>query len=83
MPSLDTAVEGVAQARAAGSASAQARAAGSGSAAALRRIRERAATEGAGATEERCDICSEQIDERHGHLVDLEQRRLLCACRPV
>ncbi|MGH9300052.1 MAG: DUF5947 family protein, partial [Acidimicrobiales bacterium] len=42
----------------------------------------RAATEGAGATEERCDICSEQIDERHGHLVDLEQRRLLCACRP-
>ncbi|MHB1928949.1 MAG: DUF5947 family protein [Acidimicrobiales bacterium] len=30
---------------------------------------------------ERCDLCGEAIDEAHGHLVDLQARSLLCACR--
>jgi len=30
---------------------------------------------------ERCELCTESIDERHGHLVDLEVRNLMCACR--
>jgi hypothetical protein len=31
--------------------------------------------------EERCELCTEAIAEEHGHLVDLEARSLLCACR--
>ena len=30
---------------------------------------------------ERCDLCAVEIPDAHGHLVDLEQRGLLCACR--
>ena len=30
---------------------------------------------------ERCDLCAEPIGEDHGHLVDLQGRALLCACR--
>jgi len=30
---------------------------------------------------ERCEICTEPISDEHGHLVDLEARNLLCACR--
>ena len=30
---------------------------------------------------ERCEICTEPISDDHGHLVDLEARNLLCACR--
>jgi hypothetical protein len=30
---------------------------------------------------ERCELCSEVIPEEHRHLVDLEARNLLCACR--
>lgn len=30
---------------------------------------------------ERCDLCAVAIPDEHGHLVDLEQRGLLCACR--
>jgi hypothetical protein len=30
---------------------------------------------------ERCDLCAEPIAEEHGHLVDLDARGLLCACR--
>lgn len=29
-----------------------------------------------------CDLCSEPIGARHGHVVDLSERTLLCACRP-
>ena len=29
----------------------------------------------------RCDLCDEPITLEHRHLVDVEQRRLLCACR--
>jgi hypothetical protein len=31
---------------------------------------------------ERCDLCGEQLGADHRHLVDTEQRRILCACRP-
>jgi hypothetical protein len=30
---------------------------------------------------ERCELCTEPIPPEHGHLVDLEARNLLCACR--
>lgn len=31
---------------------------------------------------ERCDLCRTKIPEEHPHLVDLEGRGLMCACRP-
>ena len=33
------------------------------------------------APEEQCDLCAESIAPEHRHLLDLESRRLLCACR--
>ncbi len=30
---------------------------------------------------ERCELCAEPIPDEHGHLVDLQARSLLCACR--
>jgi hypothetical protein len=30
---------------------------------------------------EHCELCTESIGEEHGHLVDLEARNLMCACR--
>ena len=33
------------------------------------------------APEEQCDLCAEPIAPEHRHLLDLESRRLLCACR--
>ena len=30
---------------------------------------------------ERCELCAEPIADEHGHLVELEARSLLCACR--
>ena len=30
---------------------------------------------------EQCELCTEPIGDVHGHLVDLEHRSLLCACR--
>lgn len=39
--------------------------------------------EAAGArVEERCDLCGEPVEPAHRHLVDVDTRRLLCACRP-
>jgi hypothetical protein len=32
-------------------------------------------------TGETCDLCAHPIPEEHRHLVDIEDRRLLCACR--
>ncbi len=32
--------------------------------------------------EEQCELCSEVIPPGHRHLLDLHDRRLLCACRP-
>jgi hypothetical protein len=33
------------------------------------------------APEEQCDLCAEPVAPEHRHLLDLESRRLLCACR--
>jgi Family of unknown function (DUF5947) len=32
--------------------------------------------------DERCDLCGEPVPARHRHLIDVHDRRLLCACRP-
>ena len=45
---------------------------------ALAQRRERPA---APAAEERCDLCAEPLAPEHRHLLDLESRRLMCACR--
>ena len=31
---------------------------------------------------ERCEFCAADIGERHGHIADLVDHRLLCVCRP-
>jgi hypothetical protein len=31
---------------------------------------------------ERCEFCAVEVDERHGHVADLHDHRLLCVCRP-
>lgn len=31
---------------------------------------------------ERCEMCAEPIGREHGHVANLEDRRILCACRP-
>jgi len=31
---------------------------------------------------ERCEFCAVPISQSHSHLVDVNERRLLCACRP-
>jgi len=31
---------------------------------------------------ERCDFCSTPLAPEHGHLIELAERRILCACRP-
>jgi hypothetical protein len=32
--------------------------------------------------EERCEFCATDIGERHGHVADVAEHRLLCVCRP-
>jgi len=36
----------------------------------------------AGPAPERCEMCAVAIAPEHGHVVDLQSRQLLCACRP-
>ena len=31
---------------------------------------------------ERCELCAALLPDEHGHVVDLESRALMCACRP-
>ena len=31
---------------------------------------------------ERCDYCAEPVDPEHGHLIDMQARRIMCSCRP-
>ena len=33
------------------------------------------------AAEERCDLCGDPVPPRHRHLIDVHDRRLMCACR--
>jgi hypothetical protein len=35
----------------------------------------------AGLEPERCEMCREVLDDRHGHVVEIEQRSIVCACR--
>lgn len=46
--------------------------------AALRRV---TSTRPAPVTDERCEMCAEPIAEAHQHVVNLESRVLMCACR--
>ncbi len=34
------------------------------------------------AATEKCEMCGTPVGERHGHVVDVEHRSLMCACRP-
>jgi uncharacterized protein DUF5947 len=45
-------------------------------------LRRFAAPREVAAAEERCDLCKAPVWDGHPHLVDLESRRLLCACPP-
>ena len=47
----------------------------------LRRVRESPLTTPKPQPGERCELCGEQISEEHNHLVDLQARTLMCACR--
>jgi hypothetical protein len=48
----------------------------------LKRLIERAPTRRPSpAAEERCELCGEPVPPEHRHLLDVEQRKLLCACR--
>ena len=31
--------------------------------------------------EEKCEFCAAEIPDEHGHVADLEQSSLMCACR--
>ena len=48
----------------------------------LRGLARPPAPEAEGAAEERCDLCGEPVPQGHRHLIDVTDRRLLCACRP-
>jgi hypothetical protein len=48
----------------------------------LRRIAEPKPPQQEAPAEERCEFCGVDIDDRHGHVADVAQHRLLCVCRP-
>jgi Family of unknown function (DUF5947) len=50
-----------------------------GLAAVLRRV---SANRSTAPPDERCEMCGASIGERHQHVVNTEQRSLLCTCRP-
>jgi hypothetical protein len=47
----------------------------------LRRFAERPAPVVRAAPVERCEMCGTEVADRHAHVVDLEHRSLMCACR--
>jgi uncharacterized protein DUF5947 len=47
----------------------------------LRRVRESPLAVPKPQPGERCELCGEAISEEHNHLVDLQARTLMCACR--
>jgi hypothetical protein len=52
---------------------------GAGPLAALQRI---ASAPPRRSMEERCEMCGERLAAEHGHVVNIESRGLMCACRP-
>lgn len=48
----------------------------------LRRLRRDGVPAPARTPEETCELCRVPIPDEHNHVVDLERRTLLCACRP-
>ena len=48
----------------------------------LRRIAEPRPQGPEAPAEERCEFCGVDIGDRHGHVADVAQHRLLCVCRP-
>jgi hypothetical protein len=50
----------------------------------LRRYLEEPGTDSpqAAAPKEVCELCSAQLGAEHGHVIDIRNRRLMCACRP-
>ncbi|MEU7692994.1 DUF5947 family protein [Microbispora hainanensis] len=47
----------------------------------LRRFRSSRAETARAKAVERCEMCAEPLEAGHGHVVDLETRALVCACR--
>ncbi|GAC1614719.1 MAG: DUF5947 family protein [Candidatus Elarobacter sp.] len=47
--------------------------------AALQRLLRKPAPQAPG---ERCDYCAAPVATQHGHLIDLQARRIMCSCRP-
>ena len=54
----------------------------SGTSEAIGRLRELLKPRPRAAAEERCELCGVPIPPEHRHLVNLETRSLVCACRP-
>lgn len=48
----------------------------------IRRLRSFIGERPAAPVEERCDLCGQVLPERHSHIVHLDRRNLMCACRP-
>lgn len=47
----------------------------------LGRVARRSAEKAPPVEEERCELCNEPIPPQHRHLLDVESRELMCACR--
>ena len=47
----------------------------------LRNLAQRPAESKREAPEEQCELCGELLPPQHRHLIDVQDRRLLCACR--
>ncbi|MGH3448338.1 MAG: DUF5947 family protein, partial [Nocardioidaceae bacterium] len=52
-----------------------------GGAASLAVLRSMKARKPPDPTVQRCDMCAEQINDEHQHVVDLHSRALMCTCR--
>ncbi len=48
----------------------------------LRRLAQASPQPGAGEEQEHCELCGSPVEAKHRHVIDLESRQLLCACRP-
>ncbi len=48
----------------------------------LGRLRRMASAPPPPEVEEHCEFCAVDLGERHGHVADVAEHRLLCVCRP-